>query len=143
MTDMDASAAAFFSVIEAGDFNALTKLIEAGGNVNVRDDDVTPLLFATRMHAYDLAEYLLKQGADVHARDLWGYTMLEFALSAESPRLLTLALNYGASVDAKALNVAWLLLAKTEHVLLMQGLLRQGANSAVSIPKGFLCKLGE
>ncbi|PTD96176.1 ankyrin repeat domain-containing protein [Pseudothauera lacus] len=141
---MDISISALKNAIDGRDMTALKQLVEAGGDVNAWDADCQwPLLhYAAIARNYEAVDCLLKHGADVHAKDAWGYTLLTYAFSAESPRLVELALTYGDSVDDAMLDVAWLLLARIDNVPLMQQLYARGATLTATVPNDFLCKLG-
>lgn len=141
---MEISVLELKNAIDGRDMAALQQLVAAGGDVNAWDEDGKwPLLhYAAIVRNDDAAEYLLKHGANVLAKDHWGYTLLTYAFSAESPRLIELALTYGDSVDDAMLDVAWLLLARTDNVALMQALYARGAHLDATVPDGFLCKLG-
>ncbi|MBD50837.1 MAG: hypothetical protein CMB08_02815 [Euryarchaeota archaeon] len=55
---------------EAGDLDAVKKLIDAGVPVNgVGDDQSTPLHFAAQEGHVDLAKLLIEKGADINAKD--------------------------------------------------------------------------
>jgi ankyrin repeat protein len=141
---MDTSVTALKNAIDGREMAALQQLIAAGGDVNAWDaDGQWPLLhYAGIVRNHEAVAYLLKHGADVFAKDAWGYTLLTYAFSAESPRLVELALTYGASTEEAMLDVAWLLLARVDNVPLMQQLYARGAKLTAAVPNDFLCKLG-
>lgn len=141
---MDISISALKNAIDGRDMTALKQLIAAGADVNAWDEvGLTPLLqFAAIVRNDEAVACLLQHGADVHAQDHWGYTLLTYAFSAESPKLVELALTYGESVKDAMLDVAWLLLVRTDNVPLMQQLYARGAKLTSTVPDDFLCKLG-
>jgi ankyrin repeat protein len=52
-------------------------LIEAGADINLPDpDNISPLVLALINMKFDVAKYLIQQGADVDAWDYWGRTPL-------------------------------------------------------------------
>lgn len=144
MQTMEISVLELKNAIDGRDMAALQQLVVAGGDVNAWDEvGLTPLLqFAAIVRNEEAVEFLLKHGADVQAKDYWGYTLLTYAFSAESPRLVELALTYGDSVEDVMLDVAWLLLARVDNVPLMQALYARGAHLDATVPDDFLCKLG-
>ena len=144
MQTMEISVLELKNAIDGRDMEALKQLIASGVDVNAWDEDgLQPILhFAAAVHNYDAVECLLQHGADVQAKDHWGYTLLMYAFSAESPRLVELALTYGDSVDDSMVDVAWLLLARIDNVPLMQPLYARGATLTATVPDDFLCKLG-
>ena len=104
MQTMEISVLELKNAIDGRDMEALKQLIASGVDVNAWDEDgLQPILhFAAAVHNYDAVECLLQHGADVQAKDHWGYTLLMYAFSAESPRLVELALTYGV-----ALMIVW------------------------------------
>ncbi len=55
------------------------RLIKAGANVNAQDErGVSPLVIATETDQYEIAELLIKSGADVWAADSLGFTVGAF-----------------------------------------------------------------
>ena len=131
---------ALFSAITAHDLNALETLIKAGAPVNtLNEEGDCPLMLSARLaasdNAYPIVDCLLKHGADVHVKDIWGITLIDYAFSEENPRLLALALHHGATLEDKSLDAAWITLAQTDHVDLMQMLLARGANLNTRLPE--------
>jgi ankyrin repeat protein len=81
------------------------KLLEAGANVNVKDDEgETPLHVAAESDSFNTAglEILLKAGADVRAKKHNGDTALHLAAKCHKREFVELLLKAGA--DAKATN---------------------------------------
>jgi len=61
--------------VRRGDVQEVARLLAAGANPNVKDlDGKTPLHIAAEQCNADIAELLLKHGADPNARDEHGFT---------------------------------------------------------------------
>jgi len=81
-----------------GDVAATKRQIEAGVDMNLRDDlDYTPLHYAARQGQAEVAELLIANGADVHAIDKYGYAPLHLAINhVEVTKVL---LDHGANLN--------------------------------------------
>ncbi len=80
-------------------------LLSKGANVNAKTaDDRAPLCFAQTL---DMAELLIKEGADANARIEFGSTVLHSAVSHRDVQIVELLLNHGADANAKAGGRAW------------------------------------
>jgi ankyrin repeat protein len=63
----------------------VTAMLKAGADINLPDPDgVTPLMVAIDNFNFDVAEYLLEQGANPHSWDWWGRTPLYIAADMNS-----------------------------------------------------------
>ncbi|HYT88299.1 MAG TPA: ankyrin repeat domain-containing protein [Gemmataceae bacterium] len=61
----------------SGNLTLLKKLIDAGGDVNQRDESqITPIIYAAREGIYRICKYLVEQGADLTVRDSEGHDLL-------------------------------------------------------------------
>ncbi len=82
-----------------GDVATTKRHIEAGADVNPRDDlDYTPLHYAARRGQAEVAKLLIANGADVEAIDKYGYAPLHLAINhVEVMRVL---LDHGAHLNA-------------------------------------------
>jgi hypothetical protein len=64
----------------AGNLTLLKKLVEAGGDVNERDESqMTPIIYAAREGLLRISKYLVEQGADLTVRDREGHDLLHVA----------------------------------------------------------------
>ena len=86
--------------ISRGESDTLRDYLNQGGNPNVKDSDMeVPLLkCALDSDKKDVAELLITKGADVNARDKYGWVPLDRARSKEIAERLVAA---GADVNAK------------------------------------------
>lgn len=73
-------------------------LVRKGANVNLGDPkyQLTPLMTAVMMNRYELAKFLLANGAAVDALDRKANTALDHALGNHRPRFARLMLEHGA-----------------------------------------------
>ena len=96
---------------QAGRTETAKLLLEAGANVNCRDDrDQTPLhrMLDNRVSSSsiyppskDMAELLLVKGADVNLKDKDGRTLLHLAAESADADIVKLLLDKGARIDEK------------------------------------------
>lgn len=69
-----ANERALIQAVKKRDATKVRELIRRGANVNCGNaefpfSNVTPLMYACELRDYKIVQYLLKAGADVHARD--------------------------------------------------------------------------
>jgi ankyrin repeat protein len=79
--------------------------IDNGADVNAADlrDGFTPLMCAAEWNRMpEVITVLLKAGANINAKDMFGMTALIWAARDNSPKVITILLKAGA--DAKAKN---------------------------------------
>ena len=88
---------------KAGDFEGIKQHIDAGVNVDLKDEiGFTPLHYVASIGQKEIAEYLIEKGADVNAKDKDGATPLHYAApSTKSTTVVQLLLEKGADVNAK------------------------------------------
>ena len=84
----------------------VVRCLEAGAKVGARDDkELTPLHHAVHINPNpDVTALLLKAGADMNARDIYGGTTLHFALFSQfqrNPAVIALLLKAGADPNAR------------------------------------------
>ncbi|XP_044260060.1 poly [ADP-ribose] polymerase tankyrase [Tribolium madens] len=88
---------------KSGDLEQVQRLLETYPNtVNCRDLDgrhSTPLHFASGYNRVAVVEYLLQQGADVHAKDKGGLVPLHNACSYGHYEVTELLVKHGANVN--------------------------------------------
>ena len=98
---------AFFFAIYYNEVDVLNKLIEAKVDLNltIPHDEVTGLMITTK---YEIASILIKNGANINARDAFGKTALirhvhnyvnKFAYHEESRKIIGLLLESGADAN--------------------------------------------
>uniref|UniRef100_A0A6P6XRZ9 Poly [ADP-ribose] polymerase n=1 Tax=Dermatophagoides pteronyssinus TaxID=6956 RepID=A0A6P6XRZ9_DERPT len=93
-----------FQACRIGDLNRLKKLINLN-NVNVRDPSgggrSTPLHFASGFGRLDVVDFLIQQGANIHAKDDGGLVPLHNACSFGHIEVVKLLLKNGADPNVK------------------------------------------
>lgn len=90
------------SAAGAGDTTTVARLLEVNPDaVNTRDSfsKRTPLHFATEKDHLDVAELLLKKGADINAQDYMGLTALHWAVDRQHKDIVEFLLANKARVD--------------------------------------------
>jgi ankyrin repeat protein len=78
-------------------------LLCKGANVDERDEryEFTALHYAARFGNKDVAEVLIAYGADIRAKDKWGYQPIHWAAYHDRPEIIELLIAKGADVNAK------------------------------------------
>ncbi|KAL3968178.1 endophilin-A [Sarotherodon galilaeus] len=92
-----------FEACRSGDLERVRKLVTAE-NVNSRDTagrKSTPLHFAAGFGRKDVVDFLLQNGASVHARDDGGLISLHNACSFGHAEVVSLLLHHGADANAR------------------------------------------
>ena len=79
-------------------------LISEGANVNVVDDDWTPLRHTCWDGDLEIATLLIEAGANVNAENKHGWTPLSAACTVGDLEMVTLLIEAGADVNAKNMN---------------------------------------
>ena len=120
--------------MEHGHQSVVQLLVEAGANIEVYNEDGTPLIYAAAAGNGNVVEYLLKKGADVHHADEFGRTALHAAASKGDVKAAKALIEYGAEVDEvkprdEDGNTALLLAAAEGHMDVIKSLLDKGANA--------------
>ncbi|MGH8229873.1 MAG: ankyrin repeat domain-containing protein [Steroidobacteraceae bacterium] len=118
-------------LVQAGEDAAAPKLVESGGDVNVRQGDgSTALDWATYRLDVPLVEALLKHGADPDLMNRFGSDPLDEAVKAANIDLVKMLLRAHAEVnEANTYGQTALMLASRTGVLpIVRLLVRRGAN---------------
>ncbi|MEK6593279.1 MAG: ankyrin repeat domain-containing protein [Pseudomonadota bacterium] len=90
----------FFKAIELGNRRAFELFMQAGVDVDYRNDvGWTPLMVAVFMGSEASAQMVLEAGADVHARDNLGYGPMHWAAYQGFPGVIELLITKGANVN--------------------------------------------
>lgn len=98
-----ASASALLAAAEAGDVEALRRLLDAGTPVDARDGRRrTALLVATHANRVEAARLLIARGADVNAKD--DLQDSPFLYAGAEGRLEILRLTLAAGADLRSTN---------------------------------------
>lgn len=95
-----------------GDLHGLERSLYRGFSVNTRDpftQNYTPLMIAAREGETAIAEFLVRNGADVNAKTRDGHTALMMAVYNRNLEIVVLLLRSGADVHAKTKqgHTAW------------------------------------
>ena len=94
-----------FSLARDGKLEELRKAINAGADVNAKDNKgATALIQAAYEGNIEVAELLLKHGADVNARNNDGCTALMFAAFDGYPEIAEILITYGANKNLRDKN---------------------------------------
>ncbi len=95
-----------------GDINGLERAVRFGHSVNTRDPftlNYTPLMIAAREGETAIAEFLIRNGADVNAKTRDGHTALMMAVYNRNIEIVELLLRSGADTNVKTKqgHTAW------------------------------------
>ncbi len=89
----------FYAIIEDNAMELVKLLVEAGADVNAKDDRGHPMLFWAIIeddNAVELVKLLVEAGADVNAKDDHGNSMLDWAIIEENPVIIQILVDAGA-----------------------------------------------
>src|SRR5689334_3376711 len=93
---------AIFSEIDAGNVEAVSRLLASGVNINIRNNKgLTPLMAAAFVGSTPIARLLITRGADVRARYQSGDTALHVAVIRGKRDTAELLIAGGADVNAR------------------------------------------
>lgn len=86
--------------IFTGNLEIVREIVEAGADVNaIMDDDYTPLMLSAYCGKLDVAQYLLKNGANPEI--VTKYSALFLAVKHDRPKFIPLLLENGAKMETK------------------------------------------
>jgi len=95
-------ATALHIVAQYGKINSISALIQAGADVNAKDNEgKTAFHYATEKGQIDVIKLLKELGADVNAKDNEGKTALHYAAEKGQIDLIKLLKELGADINAK------------------------------------------
>jgi len=101
--------------VQFGHTTIVEALIKAGADVNHKDElnQSTPLMWAVRKEEseegrvtapiekkYDIAKLLIQSGADIHVKNRWGSTALQWAADSGNLLMVQTLIDRGADVNA-------------------------------------------
>lgn len=87
-------------IVEIGDINEIEKRIDAGLDINSRNENgFTLLMSAVSGGHLPVVEYLLKKGADVNLQDQRVGTPLHLATAKDEVEIIKLLISYGADTN--------------------------------------------
>jgi len=84
-----------------GNIAAVKQHLAAGSDVNLKDENGTPLHLAAIMGHKEIVELLIAAGADVNAKTDFGFTPLNYAVVDGRKVIVELLIAKGADVNAK------------------------------------------
>ena len=84
-----------------GDLERVQRIVNAGVNLEGKAGGRTALYYATWNRRVNVATYLIRKGADVNARTIFGHTPLHIASNLGYLNLVQLLVTNGADVNAK------------------------------------------
>jgi hypothetical protein len=91
--------------VEKGDLRKLRNLIERGNvDLNMEYLSYTPLIMAAYRNKKNVAELLLRGGADVNRANYYGETALRIAASKGNFEFFKLLIDYGADINRRSNN---------------------------------------
>ena len=93
-----------YDAVQRGNIEAVKQHIAVGTDINAKSNtksQYTPLIMAVFKGHKEIAELLIANGADVHAKDMRGGTSLLIATMLGRTEVVELLISKGADVNAK------------------------------------------
>lgn len=121
----------FLQSVKSGDYAEVKRLIEAGADINAKNNDGFPaLIMALLMEHTEVATLLIEAGADVNAEAKAGYTALPIVAGDGLIEVVKLLVEKGADVNDRDNNgyTALFSAAKYGHTKIAQLLIDAGAD---------------
>lgn len=97
------AVSSFTDLVKNGDLAKVNQLIKNGIDVNMLDlkNGYTALHYAAEYGHLTIAELLLANGADVHAKNNQGQTPLHCAIYSKSEEIISFLVSKGADINSK------------------------------------------
>jgi ankyrin repeat protein len=90
--------AALVDAVRLGRMKEVQRLLDNGADVNGVSSGRTPLIEAAWRGNGEIAQLLLRRGANIHAKDNSGQTVMDNAVVAGSEKMIRLLMNHGAEL---------------------------------------------
>ena len=123
-----------FKAVKDNNLDKAREALDEGANVNAVTNvryqvGKTALMLASNYAHPEMVEYLLENGADVHAKNRYGVTALHIASREGHTDIVAMLLEKGADVNAKSNNGATALITASEkgHTEIVAMLLDEGS----------------
>ena len=107
---IDGRTALWIATVIKGDKNTAQKIIDAGADVDFEHKGKTMtmrLLDSVDARSLEILELLLENGANVHAKDRSGWSLLASACTFGNSAAAELLIRYGADLNAKMERFGW------------------------------------
>jgi ankyrin repeat protein len=98
--DKNGMTALLLAAAENPNPQTISVLLKHGASVNDKDKDGVTALMKSIHNRYDVIVELLKKRADIKAKNNRGETALSWAAQSGNPKIMSLLLESGASIDA-------------------------------------------
>ena len=85
--------------VQSGDLDRVWQLVEAGADLEQRDERGSTAIHYAACGQYRIAECLLARGADIEATDCDGLTPLHVAFLRGDRTMLELLMKHGANIN--------------------------------------------
>ena len=85
--------------VQSGDLDRVRQLVEAGADLEQKDERGSTAIHYAACDQYHIAEYLLSKGADIEATDCDGLTPVNVAFLRGDRTMLELLVKHGANIN--------------------------------------------